>query len=472
MSLLNTQSRIRFWPLKGDQGDAPPWAADGSIDFSMKNIPKITKGMGGNLANYVPCIALTAWGTYTTDATDATERIMWEDLTQALYSNFELTGAWHGRPLAPQHVRGATARIWELVSMGYQAGSRHLAGARASSVAVPFRHVLYLPLCHALGKNGARYTSQLSVLYKDATLYINTPSSPVTIDRGADGNEGSEFDLTIVAANIRASAVLLPEKAIRIAPGVEWLEFQTKGANASSDPVDLESLGNATGLQGVEPGAGIDTMLALCGVGGLLGSFQLNTMTQFSAPFLDQTQTKHLDPFINMLEQASAKGQRPRDQEVENFAAASPASVGRVVDASGFPNLLAQLGIATNGNAGQTLNANGLCFPIVVSGPELEVTKLQRFEGTQTYYRTVSALVAGATIDRTLVHQYKSWQPAQHEDFRQLVISEGLAAEVLGTKELVPKAVRNEVGGPMDPSVGRFFPIEWVKPGDTEKKAA
>lgn len=471
MSLLNTQSRMRFWPLKGDQGDAPPWTAGGSIDFSMKNIPKTTAGMTGKLANYVPAIALTAWGTFTTDDGDADDRVMFEDLTQALYDNFEMTGAWHGRPLAPQHMRGATARIWELISMGYQPGSRHLAGARASSSAQPFRHTLYLPLCHALGKNGARYTSQLSVLFKDATLYVNAPSGPVTIQRTQDSGEGN-FTLTIVSANLRASAVLLPERSLRLAPGCEWIEFQTKGASASSDPVDLDSFGNATGLQGVEPGAGVDTLLALCGVNGLLGSFALNQLTQFSAPFLDQTQTKHLDPFVNMLEQASAKGQRARDQQVEDIAAGAPTEAGRVVDASGFPNGLFQLGLSVNGNSGQTLNSNGLVFPIIVSGPDLEVTKVQRFEGTQTYFRTVGQLVTDATIDRTLAHQYKSWTPAAHEDFRQLIISEGLARDVLGTNELVPQAVRNELGAPMDPAKARFFPIEWVPPSAPTNKAA
>ena len=464
MSLLNTQSKTRFWPLRGDSGEAPAWSASTAIDFNLGNIPKLTQG---RFANYLPAIALTAFGTYTTDIPDATERVTWSDLAQGLYQSFDLQGAWHGRPLANQHMRGATARIWELISMGYQSGSRHVAGQRASTVAVPFRHTLYLPLCHALGPNGARYTSQLSILYKNATLYINTTANAVDIFHGDSEAVGQ---LTIVGANIRASAVLLPEPCIRIAPGVEWLEYQTKGAVASSDGVDLESLGNATALEGVEPGAGIDTMLALTNMDGLLGSFQLDALTQFSAPFLDQSQTRHLDPFINMLEQVSAKGERPREQQVEDIAAGVPGALGYVIDASGFPNIDQRMAGPVNGAGGATLNFNGLVFPLIVSGPELELTKIQRFEGTQTYNRTVDDVTG--SIDRTLLHQYKSWTPAKHEDFRQLVIAEGLAAAVLGTKEISPMAVRNEVGKPMEPSRGRFFPVEWVKDGDPEKKAA
>jgi hypothetical protein len=329
----------------------------------------------------------------------------------------------------------------------------------------PFRHTLYLPLSHCLGRNGARYTSQLSVLYKDATLYVNTPANGLTAPNGVNV-------ITIVGATIRASAVLLPEACIRIAPGVEWLEIQSKGAATGSDPVDLDSLGNTTALEGVEPGAGIDTMLALCNKEGLAGSFTLDTLTQFSAPFIDQTQTKHLDPFLQMLEQVSGKGQRPHDQQVETPATAdaNPADVGRVVDFSGFPYGYDNVGDLSYDNAdnGAKLPTNGLCFPIVVSGPELELTKIQRFEGTSTYYR---AATITNSVDRTLVHQYKSWTPQKHEDFRQLVIGEGLAEAVLNTKDIVPMGVRNESGRPMDPAMGRFFPVEWVKPGEPEKKA-
>jgi hypothetical protein len=468
MSLLNTQTRMRYWPLKGDQGEAPAWEANGQVNFNMSNIPKTTKGMGGNLANYVPAIALTVWGTYSTDGDqDADTRVLWNDFTQALYGSFDLQGAWHGRPLAAQQVRGATARFWETISMGYQSGSRHSVGLRASSATLPFRHTLYLPLCHALGKNGARYTSQLSVCYKDATLILNLGTDGTLIDR--PGSE-TEFTLTIESAQIRASAVLLPERSLRIAPGVEWLEYQTKGASAGSDPVDLDSLGNATALEGVEPGAGIDTMLALCNLDGLNGSFNLASLSMFSFPALDQSQTKHLDPFMNALEQASSKGQLPRSNAVETIAGAAPALAGLVIDSSGLPYDDFAFGPNQNGNDGSTLGNNGLCFPIIVAGPDLEATKLQRFEGTQTYFRTISA--AAGTIDRTLIHQFKSWTPAKHEDFRQLIISSGLANDVLGTNVLEPKAARNEAGGPVEYGKARFFPVEWVPASNPEKKAA
>jgi hypothetical protein len=461
MPILNTQSRVRYWPLKGDQGEAPTWAANSIFNFRMNSIPLITRG---NLANYVPALAVTAFGTVNTDGSDATTyRLGWEDIVNGLFASFDLQGAWHGRPLAAQHMRGSTARIWELISMGYQSGGRHMAGISSSATAKSFRVTLYLPLCHALGRNGARYTSQLALLFQDAHLEISTAASSTNSLNGKA--------LTFTSVTMRCSAVLLPEASIRLAPGTEWLEFQQAGAVTSSDTVDLVSLGNATALEGVEPGAGIDTMLALCNPTNqnLLGSFALSTLTRFSAPFIDQTQTVHLDPFIDAISQVSSKGQRPRDQVVEDYAGtATPAAVGRVVDTSGFPNMMETIATGAGGS-GANLDSGGLFFPLIVSGPELEITKLQKFEGTASYYRTVT--VGSSTVDRTLLHQYKSWTPQKHKDFRDLVIQSKMAAQVLGTSDIVEKAVRNEMGPPMDPSRARFFPIEYVPNTGPQQKA-
>jgi hypothetical protein len=446
-----------MWPLKGDQGEAPPWTAQDTITFNLNNIPLLTRG---NLANYVPALCLTAYGVCHT-AGDDVERVTWEDLTFALYDSFDLQGAWHGRPLAAQHTRGATARIWETVSMGYQPGSRRIRGIRASSANQAFRHTLYLPLSHALGKNGTRYSSQLALCYKDAHLEINTPDNGMPL---VTSRAGEPDDLTIGSVQIRCSAVLLPEASLRIAPGVEWLELQSKGAATGSDSVDLDSLGNTTALEGVEPGAGIDTMLALCNVEGLEGSFVADTLSQFSCPFTDQTQTRHLDGFVQMLEQVTNKGQRPRDGEVITETGAVTVT-GRDNDMSGFPYGFTG-GVPTTG--GTALDPRLLAFPLVVAGPELELTKVQRFEGTSTYYRTATIT---NDVDRTLLHQFKSWTPSKHEEFRQMLIASGLAAKVLGTKDITQVGVRNEVGKPMDPALARYFPVEWVAAASPGQKA-
>jgi hypothetical protein len=467
MSLLRTQSRFRPWPLKSDGTDAPLWTPLSTIAFRMNSIPLLTRG---NLANYVPALALTAYGTFTTNGTlETSKRIRYEDLTYALYGSFDLQGAWHGRPLAAQHVRGATARLWEHISLGYQSGSRHQAGQRVSSAAEAFRHTIYLPLSHALGRNGARYTSQLALLYQDAHLEINTPANTQTA-----GNFPSGVSITLGPVNLRCSAILMPEPSLRLAPGVEWLELQQGGAAAGSDSVDLESLGMATALEGVEPGAGIDTMLALSFREGLAGSYLMSDLSRFSCPFTDCTQTQHLDPYVNMLEQVSSMGQRPRDGQVENGpSAAAPSDNGNLLDRSGFPYGYDDLANADYGNGGNgsKLPDSLLVFPIIISPPDLQVSKLQKFEGTSTYYRTIAAVQA-STIDRTLVHQYKSWTPQKHEDFRQLLIASKLAAAVLGTVNIVPRAKRDDAGEPMSTDRARFFPVEYMDAAKVNTPAA
>lgn len=452
MSLLNTQSRTRPWPLLSNSNDAPAWATSSVIKFFLDSIPLTTRG---NLANYVPCLKLTAYGSVNTTGNQA-DRLQWEDICAALYTNFDLQGAWHGRPIAAQHMRGATARIWSLISGGYQMGSRFQPGQRACDGAKAFRHVVYLPLSHALGKNGARYTSQLALLYQNAHLEINTPTGAVTTRTGVP--------ITINSANLRCSAVLLPEPSLRLAPGVEWIEHQQSGAQAGSDTVTLNAIGTTTALEGVEPGAGIDTILALCFREGLLGSWTASDLSRFSSPFTDVTQTQDLDYFVNILEQVSAKGERPRNQQVEDLAAGTPVAIGQVIDRSGFPygyNSIADTDYtATPPGDGSKLPDSLLCYPIVVSGPELELTKVQRFEGNATYYRTVAAIQA-STIDRTLVHQYKSFTPAKIEDFRQQLITSGLARDVLGTTVIAAKPARNESGNPMPAASARFFPLEY-----------
>jgi hypothetical protein len=458
MSILKNQSRFRSFPLKGPQGESPPWVEEETIQFDLNNLPLLTRD---TMANYVPALKLTAYGIMHT-AGDDVERVTWEDMTFALYDSFDLQGAWHGRPIAAQHMRGATARIWEQIGLGYTPGARRIRGIRASSANQAFRHILYLPLSHGLGRNGPRYTAQLALLYKDANLQINTPANgmPMVTSPAAEPDQ-----ITIGAVQIRCSAVLLPEPSLRLGPGSEWLELQSKGASTGSDSVDLISLGNATALEGIEPGAGIDTMLALCDVEGLGGSFTADTLTQFSCPFTDQTQTRDLDVFVNMLEQVTAEGQRGRDQQIIGPTGVV-ADIGRANDFSGFPYGYTG-GVPTT--AGTALDARLLAFPIIVSGPHLETTKIQRFEGTSTYYRTSSDVTGD--VDRTLIHQLKSWTPQKHEEFRQMLIQSGMAAKVLGTRDIIPKALRNEVGGAIDPALARYFPIEYVPAPDPNKKA-
>jgi hypothetical protein len=192
------------------------------------------------------------------------------------------------------------------------------------------------------------------------------------------------------------------------------------------------------------------------------GAWSADALTSYNAAFLDQTETQHLDPFVQMLEQASAYGQRPRDQMVVDNATTVPTETGSTVDMSGFPYAPPATGNGAAGT-GAGLDSYLLCFPLIAPGARFQITKAPFFSGPVSYSRTLGAATDGTT-ERTLCHQFKSWSPSKIEDFRQLIISEGLALSVLGTNDPAVDLALNDGATTIDPGKARFMPIEYVKP--------
>lgn len=425
-------------------GQAPAWASASNIYFNLNDIPPLT----GRKLNYLPALCLTVYGFVTT--TGAAFRVRWEDLVAGLFSSFDMIGAWHGRPVNLQSFRGASARIWEYIAMGWQPGSRRMTPIRGASDGQNFRLSLYIPLSFLMGDDPA-YSAMPSLCFRNAQLNIRTGTLPATLPNGDS--------LTAVTANIQCSAVLIPQDAIRLPAAQEWVEFQNTGATATSDSVQLQSLGDATSLDGVQPQAAISTMLALTSAGGVGGSFDGSQLTRFWAPFLGLDPTQHLDPYWHLAEQASGAGQRPHDQDVyDDLVNAAPAHIGNVVDMSGMPYDFDPTAEAD----AKTPAKQALFFPIICPPPGFQVTKAPVFGETVNYYRTVSAL--NATVDRTLVHQFKSWSPGKIDDFMALMVKEGVAQALYGTNNLVPLVATNDANPTVRSADARFLPLEFAPP--------
>lgn len=440
--MLRNHTGWRKWPLRGDAGDNPTFVHSGTIQFDLKNLPLHT----GNLANYLAAIQLTFAGTYNINATSGNVTpITPDELTRMLIDSIDLQGAWHGRPLAQQHIRGATLPLIEHISCGHQWGSRHRMPLQAAATgAQSFYHTVTLPLAYFLGEKG-HHTAQLALFYKDAQLIINTAA--LSILQAVNPNA------TFPSVTVRASALLLAEPELRIGPAQEWQEFR-QSAQANNDTVDLDSLGNMTSLEGVEPGAGIDTILAETSVCGQLGSFELGTVTRFSAPFRDQTQTNHIPPFMHEWEQQTGFGEGADDM-IRNSETAAQARIGFKDPRASMPYEPLS-GAVANVLGGTALNNHGRAFPIIVGSRNLETSKLQVIEGTQTYYLT--ATFSG--VHRTLVHQYKSWTPAKLQDAREIIIQSGLAQRVVGRNDLVwTLKTLNKNADTIDGRKARFFPL-------------
>jgi hypothetical protein len=439
--MLRNHTGWRKWPLRGDAGDNPAFTHNTTIQFDLKNLPLWTS----NLANYLAAIQLTFAGNYNIVATSGNiTPLTPNEQTRCLIDSIDLQGAWHGRPLAQQHVRGATLPIIEHISCGHQWGSRHRMPMQAAAVgAQSFYHTVTLPLAYFLGEKG-HHTAQLALFYKDAQLMINTAALSIL--------QAINPNAVFSGVTVRASALLLAEPELRIGPAQEWLEFR-QTAQANNDTVDLDSLGNMTALEGVEPGAGLDTILALTSVCGQLGSFEAGTVTRFSCPFRDQTQTNHVQPFIHEWEQqASIEG---ADEMVRNSETAAQARTGFVDPRASMPYEPLS-GATANVLGGTAINNNARAFPILVGSRNLETSKLQVIEGTNTYYLT--ATFTGS--HRTLIHQFKSWTPQKLADARAIILDSGLADRVVGTRQLQwsAKAI-NKNADAVDGRKARFFPL-------------
>lgn len=440
--MLRNQTGFRKWALRGDAGENQTFSHSATMQFDLKNLPLMTD----KLANYVAGIVLTFTGTYNINVTTSnTTPITATELTRLLIDSIDLQGAWHGRPLASQHIRGATLPLIEFVSCGYQWGSRHRMPFHAAAAgAQTFVHSVWLPLSYFCGEKG-HHTAQLALFYKDSQLNINTAASSLLAAINPNA--------TITSTTVRATAMLLAEPELRIGPAQEWQEFR-QSAQANNDIVDLDSLGNQTSLEGIEPGAGVDLMWAECNVNGQGGSFTADTVTRFSAPFRGQQQTNHVQPFVHELEQQFLGGEGA-DLMVRNSETSAQLRTGFVDPRVGFPYEPITVATAA-GVGGSALPAHLRVFPIITPSRDLETSKLQVIEGTQNYFLT--ATFSGT--HRTLVHQFKSWTPQKLADARQLIIDSGMAVAVEGSANLGWSVkVTRKNGSSINPAKSRFFPL-------------
>jgi hypothetical protein len=440
--MLRNHTGFRKWPLRGDAGENQTFSHSATMQFDLKNLPLMTD----KLANYVVGLVLTFTGTYNINVTTSnTTPVTANELTRMLIDSIDLQGAWHGRPLAAQHVRGATLPLIEYVSCGYQWASRHRMPFHAAAAgAQTFVHSVFLPLSYFCGEKG-HHTAQLALFYKDAQLFINTAAASVLA--------ATNPNATITSTTVRCSAMLLAEPELRIGPAQEWQEFR-QSAQANNDIVDLDSLGNQTSLEGIEPGAGVDLLWAECNVNGQGGSFTADTVTRFSAPFRGQTQTAHVQPFAHELEQQFHEGDGA-DLMVRNSETSAQARTGFVDPRTGFP--YEPITVATAASVGgQALPAHSRVFPIISPSRDLETSKLQVIEGTQSYFLT--ATFSGT--HRNLVHQFKSWTPQKLADARQLIIDSGMAVAVEGSANVGwSLKVTRKNGSSINPAKARFFPL-------------
>jgi hypothetical protein len=447
---MRNHTGLRPWQLSGPTGQTVTWTPGGNGRFQLGDVPELTDG---KLCNHLLGILLTitvvvgGQGVQTAGA-DADRFLTW------LFESVEVRNAWHGTPVSQNHMKGCVMGLAEFMACGYQYFGRRMSVPSQGDLASKFIQVnSFVPLSYLMGEKG-HHTALPVTFYKNSEIQLNFGSG------SADGS--SEIAPTILSATIKASAIMLPESEVHVGPGQQFIDYPS-AANAGSEVVKMDSFGNNTTLMDVEAGAGVDFLYWLSSQynqgQNFVGSALVKDLIRVGIPFRGIQNSTHLQPFLASFE--AAIGGR-EDGESDPYDATAMAVVKS--NLAGFPyrpNYAGSL-VADFAADGSELR-NMLGFPIIYPGRDLEVTKMQSFEGTQSYFLTFASGKApvGGSTHHTFAHQFHSWTPAKWDDAMRTLVNSGVAQAVLGTSAGLVWATKlskkNPAPGAIDPAKVRYL---------------
>jgi hypothetical protein len=442
---------FRPWQLTGPTGQSVTWRAGGNGRFQFGDVPELTDG---KLCNHFLGVLLTILipvgvnGVFTAGA-DA------DDFLTALFESVEVRNCWHGTPISQNHAKGCMLGTMEFMACGYQYFGRRMDVVARGALGSKFLKVnAFLPLSYLMGDK-AHHTALPVTFYKNGELQLNFGAG---LDSGGDG-----LSATFTTATIQASAVLLPESEIHLGPGSQFIDYPS-AANAGSEVVKMDSFGNNTTLQDVESGAACDFLFWLSSLynqgQGFVGPARVKDLTRVGFPFRGVQSTTHLEPFLLGFE-AQVGGREDGQSDLYD------ATAMQVVKSnlSGFPYRPNYAGPLTADFAADGSDVRDMKgFPIIYPGNALELTKVQSFEGTQSYFLTFASGKAplSGTTHHSFAHHFYSWTPAKWEDAMRTLVNAGIAQAVLGTSQGIVWSTKltkkNGAPGLIDPAKLRYLP--------------
>lgn len=382
------------WALKGSQGDNPTYAASSNFTFNLDDLPV---AIGGKCL-YLAGIELDFVSTVANN-NSAASVLLDRDFYRIYVQDIQLENCWHGTPISANHWKGTLWPLYEWFSCGYRfwAGRRRLVSTGVSSQVHRFRP--FLPLGSGLFTK-SHHTMLPALMYKKGTLVLNTAASTVLtgISTGASLSSGT----------IRATAVMVAEPEVRLGPAIEWIDYQTPYAS-NNESIELRSFGNATGLVGTEAGAGLSALAWVANKDGMPGAGDTANISRIAIPFRDQFPMRAMDPFFTELEQAADLNRGYQD--MTNSTSPFP-----------YP--------ASSDTTEQTCDI----FPLVTPSPDLELSKIQTVEGTQSYFLTISS---GSGTHHTVAQHVRSWTPDAYEEARRRLIDAGVVGAVVGSPDVM-----------------------------------
>lgn len=457
--MIRRGTGYELYPLQSGGNDNPAIVQGATTNFDLSAMP-ISLGGGGQMAFYLLGLIVTFYGAVVQSGSTGSA-ITPDTLTAALIQSVELRNAWHGTPLQQQYCLGVHMPIIEYLGCGQRLPRREMFTLAAANGTYNFKRTLFIPL--AIGNVAKPYqTAQLALMYKKANFVINVAAATVLtgLSTGASltgtGGTGS--------CSVRCSAVLEPQPNILLAPGVDWVDYQSP-ASANQTQVLLNSFGNVTGLTGTNPNGGVVDLLAITGSAGgtsfapwdlvAVGSFDPASVQRYEFPWRGQYSTQHPEAVLAM-DILSLGGNGRQVWSGTTAAQTNP-------DNQGYP--YANGASAAGAPAINSAPLSGLYgLPLVDSTEDLQLSDVQT--ASQNEYYTL-ALIAGQSFsgtNHTLARHVRSWTPGKQQDWAQQVIAAGLAASVIGTNNVTSRYKANTPQRSLSAKETQFLPVYLMDP--------
>ncbi len=428
MSMRNFP-RYRSHPLQSDTGPNPTWTFGSKTVFYMKDLPLLT---WGNQANYMAGFLLTIDFTATQSGpTGTTCDRPQEQVVPALISDVLVDDCWGGVLISNNHVKGYSLDLIERLSLGGYFTRRMIPLNGAVGTPQTGRLSVFVPTTHGRGEKGFHHNAPLAALCKNGKITFNAPANASLID-------GNNNAWTFSATSARCSAILIPDRELRLNPAHEWIEY-FKTPNAQN--FTFEGFGSTSGYMRTQNGIWVDALINLTDsnnqngkTGMIVGAFLASTLTRLNADWAGQGDTQDMQSLIALAEQLDCDGVAAdimRPTRGANLGAGTVYTDNR----AGMPYGSRSLG---NGPAAvtraQSIDPYALFVPLLLPPRDLELTKLPRYEGSQTVNRDLT--VIGAQLDRWLSHQYRAWTPDAFDEAKAQIIGSGVAGAVLNETNL------------------------------------
>jgi hypothetical protein len=453
--MIRRGTGYELYPLQSGGNDNPSIIQGAATNFDLSAMP-ISLGGGGQMAFYLLGLVVTFYGAVV-QAGGAGSLITPDVLTATLIQSIELRNAWHGTPLQQQYCLGVHLPIIEYLGSGQRLPRREMFAIPAGNGTYAFKRTLFIPL--AIGNVAKPYqTAQLALMYKKANFVINMANSSVltSVSTGATltGAAGTG------SCSVRCSAVLEPQPNILLAPGVDWVDYQSP-SSANQTQVLLNSFGNVTGLTGTNPNGGVVDLLAISGGGfepwGLVnvGSFDPNNVVRYEFPWRGQYSTNHPEAVLAM--QILALGGNGR--QVWSGSSGAPGNP----DNQGFP--YANTGLVTGGTTPNNQPLYGLYgISLVDSTEDLQLSDVQTASQNEYYTLALASGDSFSGTNHTLARHVRSWTPGKQQDWANQVIAAGLCASVLGTNTVTSRYKTNTPQRSLSAKEAQFLPIYLMPP--------